>query len=63
MTVAMFIGLWIYDEFKFNTYHKNYNSIARVMRNGTLNGETLSLPYLPFPLGEELKTKYGSTFK
>ena len=31
MAVAMFISLWIYDELSFNTYHRNYNRIARVM--------------------------------
>jgi hypothetical protein len=24
MAVAMLIGLWIWDELSFNTYHKNY---------------------------------------
>ena len=31
MAVAVLIGLWIYDELSFNKYHKNYDSIARVM--------------------------------
>ncbi len=35
MTVAMFIGLWIYDELSFNKYHKNYDGIAQVWRGGT----------------------------
>jgi putative ABC transport system permease protein len=63
MSIAILIGLWIHDELNFNTYHKNYKSIARVLRNGTLNGETFTNPGLPYDLGEELKTKYGSTFK
>jgi len=63
MAVAMFIGLWIYDELEFNMYHKNYDSIARVMRNLNMNGETLSTPILPNALGDELRTKYGNHFK
>ncbi len=63
MTIAMLIGLWIHDELEYNKYHKNYKSIARVLRNGTLNGETFTHPALPYALGEELKTKYGSTLK
>ncbi|HKZ36385.1 MAG TPA: permease prefix domain 2-containing transporter, partial [Chryseolinea sp.] len=63
MAVAMLIGLWIYDELEFNKYHKNYNSIARVMRNITVNGEILSRVYMPNNLGDELKNKYGSNFK
>ncbi|MBA4054926.1 MAG: ABC transporter permease [Marivirga sp.] len=63
MAVAMLINLWIYDELQFNKYHKNYNSIARVMRNLSMNGETLSTPILPSALGDELRTKYGNHFK
>lgn len=63
MTVAMLIGLWIYDEVEFNKYHKNYNTIARVLRNGTANGETFTHAYLPAPLGEELRSKYSHLLK
>ncbi len=63
MAVAMFISLWIYDELEFNKHHQNYSSIARVMRNLSMNGETLSTPILPNALGEELRTKYGDHFK
>jgi putative ABC transport system permease protein len=62
MAVAMFIGLWIYDELQFNKYHKNYNRIARVMRNLDVNAETLSTPILPSALGDELRTKHGNYF-
>ena len=63
MAVAIFIGLWIYDELNFNKYHKNYNSIARVMRNLNVNGETISTTILPNALGDELRTKYGNLFE
>ena len=59
MAVAMLIGLWIYDELSFNRYHKNYETIARVLRNGTMNGETFTHAYLPVPLGDELRSKYN----
>ena len=36
MAVAMFIGLWIYDELSFNKYHENYKNIGQVLRNGTV---------------------------
>src|SRR5688572_17446807 len=26
MTIAMFIGFWIYDELSFNKYHTNYDT-------------------------------------
>ena len=63
MAVAMMIGLWIYDELEFNKYHKNYDTIARVLRNGTANGETFTHAYLPAPLGEELRSKYSHHLK
>lgn len=63
MSVAILIALWTFDELSFNHYHENHSRIAQVMRNGTLNGETGTTPYLPYPLGDELKTKYGANFK
>jgi putative ABC transport system permease protein len=62
MAVAMFIGLWIYDELQFNKYHTNYNRIARVMRNLDVNSETLTTPILPSAIGGELRAKYGNYF-
>src|SRR5688500_8191654 len=44
MAVAMFIGLWIYDELSFNKYHKNYKNIGQVLRNGQLRNETFTHP-------------------
>lgn len=55
MAVAMLIGLWIYDELSFDRYHHNYDHIGQVMRDGS--------PYLPFPLADELKSKFGGNFK
>ncbi|HYG19844.1 MAG TPA: ABC transporter permease, partial [Ohtaekwangia sp.] len=63
MAVAIFIGLWIYDELEFNKYHKNYHSIARVMRNLNVNGEIVSTTILPNALGDELRAQYGNLFK
>ena len=63
MAVAMLIGLWIYDETSFNTYHKNYDKIGRAMKMETQNGSVSTMQVMPFPMGEELKTKYGNNFK
>ncbi|MDQ2656546.1 MAG: hypothetical protein M3Y60_03920 [Bacteroidota bacterium] len=35
MSVAILIGLWIYDELSFNKYHSNYDRIAQVYRMET----------------------------
>ena len=35
MTVAMVVGLWVYDEVSYNRSHKNYERIAEVYRRST----------------------------
>ncbi|HEX6891109.1 MAG TPA: ABC transporter permease [Chryseolinea sp.] len=63
MSVAMLIGMWVYDELSFDRYHQNYDRIGRIVRTGTLNGVTGTTTFLPYALGDELQTKYGSNFK
>jgi putative ABC transport system permease protein len=62
MAVTLLIGLWINDELSFDKYHQNYNSIAQVMQNQTFSGEVSTQPNIPMPLGDELRTTYGSEF-
>src|SRR5579871_2517971 len=63
MAVALLIGLWIYDELSFNKNFKNYERIAQVYQRGDINGQILSGNTLPYPIGEELRKKFGSNFK
>jgi putative ABC transport system permease protein len=58
MAVAMIIGLWISDELSANRQFKNYESIYQVMMHQTFDGKRGSQTALPYPIGEELKTKY-----
>lgn len=58
MAVAMIISLWIYDEVSANKQFKNYDSIYQVMMNQTFDGKRGSQTALPYPIGEELKTKF-----
>jgi putative ABC transport system permease protein len=63
LTVAMLIGLWIFDEFSFNKYHKNYDTIAAVYRKEQANGE-INMNYVQVTgLGTLLRNEYGSHFK
>src|SRR5215510_10322857 len=62
MTVAILIGLWIYDELSFDKYHKNYDRIAQVMIKSNFNGQRFSYFSVPRPLEQELRTKYGANF-
>ena len=63
IAVVMLIGLWIWDELSFDKYHQNYNTTAQVMQHQTLNGEVKTQITVPIPLGDELRTTYGSEFK
>ena len=63
MAVAMLIGLWIWDELSYDKYHKNYDRIAQVMQSLTNNGEIMTSPVVPIPLGTEMHTTYGNNFK
>ena len=58
MAVAMIIGLWISDEVSSNRLFKNYDSIYQVMMHQTFDGKRGTQNALPYPIGEELKTKY-----
>ena len=63
MAVVILISLWINDELSFNKYHKNYERIAQVMWHTSSDGERLTYPYNPGPMGEELRHSYSTDFK
>jgi putative ABC transport system permease protein len=66
MAVAMLIGLWIWNELSFDTYNKNYNSIAQIARKEISNGEVSiseQSNHFPIPLAAELRTNYNNVFK
>src|ERR1700760_715573 len=63
MAVAMIIGLWIWDELSYDKDNPNYEKIAQVMQNNTINGKTATWMSMPLPLGAELRKNYGSDFK
>ncbi|WP_353719935.1 ABC transporter permease [Dyadobacter sp. 676] len=63
MAVAMLIGLWVYDELSFNTYHDNYDRIAQVRtREFGEHGVGINSS-LQYPLMTELKAHYSAYFK
>ncbi len=63
MTVAILIGLWIYDEVSFNKNFKNHDRIAQVIQNVTNNNEVQTWTSVPYPLADELRKNYGGDFK
>jgi putative ABC transport system permease protein len=63
MAVVILIGMWMFDELSFNTNHQNYDRIAQVYMNQTVNGQVKTIAECPIPTSEELKTTYSSYFK
>lgn len=64
MTVAMLIGLWVYDELSFDRYHANYDRIGQLMKTGIEEDGT---PWaggtsLQYPLIDVIRSQYGSNF-
>lgn len=63
IAVAMLIGLWVHDELSYDKHQVNYNSIAAVLQNNTLDNEIETWSSQSFQLGDELRNSYGSNFK
>ena len=65
MAVALLIGLWVYDELTYNTYHKNYDRIAQVMFTAQFeeNAGLETNSVVPTGLGTYLKETYSTQFE
>jgi ABC-type antimicrobial peptide transport system permease subunit len=63
MTVALLIGLWIWDEISFDKYFQHYARIGQVMQQGTGDGKVFTSEYMPIPLGATLRTAYAADFE
>ena len=64
ITVAMLIGLWIWDEMSYDSYHANHKQLAQLMTTYIDNdGSKNTGNAVAMPVGEELRSKYGSDFE
>jgi ABC-type antimicrobial peptide transport system permease subunit len=63
MAMAILIGLWIYDELSFSQYHENYDTIVKIYRMETREGQTEANTTHVTGLGTLLKTEYSAHFK
>jgi ABC-type antimicrobial peptide transport system permease subunit len=63
MAAALIIGLWVWDEVSFDTYHRNYKQLARVMVDATAEGKIFTGSTVSQPMGYELHNKYAADFK
>ncbi|MCB0630182.1 MAG: ABC transporter permease [Lewinella sp.] len=62
MSVAMLIGLWIYDEYSYNRNFEYYDSIAKVSRFQRIRGERYFGDANPAAMAEELRSAYSDQF-
>ncbi|MBX2922484.1 MAG: ABC transporter permease [Chitinophagaceae bacterium] len=58
MTFASLIGLWIYYETSFDSFHKHGDRIALVLKHTLFNGKKNTQESTPMPLHDELKSNY-----
>jgi ABC-type antimicrobial peptide transport system permease subunit len=63
MAVALLIGLWVWDELSFNTYHQHYDRIAQVWNQTTYKGEVRRGDASPYALADQLRTAYAGDFE
>ncbi|SOE22049.1 ABC-type transport system, involved in lipoprotein release, permease component [Spirosomataceae bacterium TFI 002] len=63
MTVAILIGLWVYDEVSFDSSHEKKDRIVQVMQHMKRNGEKKTQPWNPYPMASEIRKLYSSDFE
>src|SRR5262245_17221374 len=63
MSVAIFIGFWVYDEVSYDKNFVHYHRIARVMQNQHFDGQVQTWFGQAMQLGDELRNVYGTNFK
>ena len=55
MACAMFILLWVNDEFEYNRFHKNFSNLYQVLENQSYDGKTYTFSALPGKFGPVVK--------
>ncbi|MBE7178176.1 MAG: ABC transporter permease [Mucilaginibacter polytrichastri] len=57
MAVALVIGLWVYDQYAYDKFLPEHQSVYRVQRNFFSNGDTLTFPTTSLKLADALRTQ------
>ena len=63
MSVALLIGLWIWDEVSFNHYHTNHARLGEIVSIETFNGITSSEEFSSVPIAAALRNNYPEEIK
>jgi len=59
MTVAILIGLWVFDELNYNKSFKNYDRLGQLYHHLTFGEQIMTINDVPAPIGEALKSNYA----
>jgi len=57
MAVALLIGLWVYNQYSYDKFLPEYQSVYRVQRNFNSNGDTLTFQTTSLKLAEALRNQ------
>ena len=57
MAVALLIGLWVYDQYSYDKFLPEYQSLYRVQRNFDSNGDTLTFLSTSLKLADALRNQ------
>jgi putative ABC transport system permease protein len=63
MSVALLIGLWLWDEISFNHYHKNHARLGEIVSIETFNGVTSWEEFSSVPIAAALRNNYSEEIK
>ncbi len=63
MSVAILIGLWMYDELSYDKDNANYHRVAQVLQHNIYNGTKETQPANPYLMADAIRSSYGSNFK
>jgi len=55
---SLFIFLWVHDELSYDEFHRNSNSIYRIVKEEKSSNGEMKSPYVPTPLADELKSNF-----
>jgi putative ABC transport system permease protein len=58
MTFALLIGMWVHFETSYDTFNKNADRVALVMKHSLMNNQKNSSSSLMMPVYDELKNNY-----
>jgi ABC-type antimicrobial peptide transport system permease subunit len=63
LAVTILIGLWVHNELSYNKHQDNYEDVAAVLQNNTIDGVIETWSSQSYQLGPELRNNYGNYFK